>query len=105
MSAIIKNRIVPDETVINKIYFIREQKVMLDRDLAELYGVETRALNQAVRRNAERFPNDFMFQLTADEFNNWKSQIVISNSVKMGLRKKPLAFTARCCYAIKCAKQ
>jgi ORF6N domain len=93
MSAIIKNRIVPDETVINKIYFIREQKVMLDRDLAELYGVETRVLNQAVRRNAERFPNDFMFQLTEQEFNNWKSQIVISNSAKMGLRKKPLVFT------------
>jgi hypothetical protein len=56
MYAIIKNTILPDETVINKIYFIREYKVMLDRDLAELYGVETRALNQAVRRNAERFP-------------------------------------------------
>jgi len=63
MSAIIKSAILPDETVINKIYFIREYKVMLDRDLAELYGVETRALNQAVKRNAERFPNDFMFQL------------------------------------------
>ena len=66
---------------------------MLDRDLAELYGVETRALNQAVKRNAERFPNDFMFQLTEEEFNNWKSQIVMSNSTKMGLRKKPLVFT------------
>ncbi len=93
MSALIKNRMVRDEIVINKIYLIREQKVMLDRDLAELYGVETRALNQAVKRNAERFPNDFMFQLTEEEFNNWKSQIVMSNSTKMGLRKKPLVFT------------
>ncbi len=93
MSALIKNRMVRDEIVINKIYLIREQKVMLDRDLAELYGVETRALNQAVKRNAERFPNDFMFQLTEEEFNDWKSQIVMSNSTKMGLRKKPLVFT------------
>ena len=66
---------------------------MLDRDLAELYGVETRILNQAVRRNLKRFPSDFMFQLTNKEIENWKSQIVISNSLKMGLRKPPLAFT------------
>ncbi|HEY6062614.1 MAG TPA: ORF6N domain-containing protein, partial [Chitinophagaceae bacterium] len=83
----------PDELVMNKIYLIRGQKVMLDRDLAELYQVETRILNQAVRRNIERFPNDFMFQLTEKEFENWKSQFVISNSEKMGLRKRPLAFT------------
>jgi len=85
--------LVPDEIVINKIYFIRRQKVMLDRDLAELYQVETRTLNQAVRRNIERFPKDFMFQLNKNELKNWKSQIVISNSEKMGLRKSPLAFT------------
>lgn len=66
---------------------------MLDRDLAELYGVETRVLNQAVRRNERRFPADFMFQLTAEELNDWKSQIVISNREKLGLRKPPLAFT------------
>ena len=83
----------PDEVVINKIYLIRGQKVMLDRDLAELYGVETRTLNQAVRRNMERFPEDFMFQLNEEEFENWKSQIVISNSERMGLRKRPFAFT------------
>jgi len=77
----------------NKIYLVRGQKVMLDRDLAELYQVETRALNQAVRRNIDRFPKDFMFQLTQNEFDNWKSQFVISNSEKMGLRKRPLAFT------------
>ncbi len=66
---------------------------MLDRDLAELYEVETRALNQAVRRNPKRFPSDFMFQLTEKELRDWKSQFVISNSIKMGLRKPPLAFT------------
>lgn len=66
---------------------------MLDRDLAALYGVETRVLNQAVRRNERRFPGDFMFQLTTEELNDWKSQIVTSNSEKLGLRKLPLAFT------------
>jgi hypothetical protein len=83
----------PDETIINKIYVIRGKKVMLDRDLAELYGVETRMLNQAVRRNIKRFPGDFMFLLSPEEMENWKSQIVISNREKMGLRKPPLAFT------------
>lgn len=66
---------------------------MLDRDLAIMYGVETRALNQAVKRNADRFPEDFMFQLTDEEVEIWKSQIVISNSIKMGLRRNPYAFT------------
>ena len=66
---------------------------MIDRDLAELYGVETRALNQAVKRNIERFPDDFMFQLTPDEFEQWKSQIVMSNSIKMGMRRMPYVFT------------
>ena len=82
-----------DEKIINNIFLIRNQKVMIDRDLAKLYGVETRALNQAVRRNMKRFPTDFMFQLTQKELNNWISQIVISNKEKMGLRKPPLAFT------------
>jgi len=76
-----------------QIFFIREKKVMLDRDLAFLYGVETRVLNQAVSRNIERFPDDFMFQLTKEEFENWKSQIVISKGDIMGLRKLPRAFT------------
>ncbi|MEW6379859.1 MAG: ORF6N domain-containing protein [bacterium] len=66
---------------------------MFDRDLAMMYGVETRVLNQAVRRNIARFPDDFMFRLTKEEMENWRSQIVISNSDKMGLRHKPLAFT------------
>jgi hypothetical protein len=77
----------------NKIYTIRGERVMIDRDLAEIYGVETRTLNQAVKRNSERFPSDFMFQLTDIEFQHWKSQIVISNAVNMGLRKKPFVFT------------
>ena len=82
-----------DEAVINNIYLMRGQKVMLDRDLAEIYGVETRVLNQAVKRNEKRFPLDFMFQLTSEELENWKSQTVISNKTKMGLRKPPFAFT------------
>ena len=84
---------IPDELVINKIYLVRGQKVMLDRDLAELYQVETRILNQAVQRNIDRFPKDSMFQFTEKELENWKSQIVISNSEKMGIRKRPFAFT------------
>ena len=81
------------EVIKKRIYEIRGQRVMIDRDLAELYGVETRTLNQAVKRNMERFPEDFVFTLTEQELENWKSQIVISNSIKMGLRKLPLAFT------------
>jgi len=88
-----KSVTVADEIVMSKIYMIRDQKVMIDRDLAELYGVETRVLNQSVRRNIKRFPSDFMFQMTKEEMENWKSQIVISNSETMGLRKPPLAFT------------
>ena len=72
---------------------IRGQQVMLDRDLAELYGVETRRLNEQVKRNIERFPEDFMFQLTKEEFENWKSQFATSNSIVMGARKRPYAFT------------
>ena len=77
----------------SKIYVIRGMKVMLDRDLAELYGVEIRTLNQKVKRNTRRFPPDFMFQMTKEDIEEWKSQIVISNSIKMGLRKPPYAFT------------
>lgn len=77
----------------NKIYEIRGQRVMIDRDLAQLYQVTTGALNQAAKRNAERFPADFMFQLTDAETENWKSQIVITNSVTMGLRRNPYVFT------------
>ena len=68
--------IIPIERIASCIYLIRGEKVMLDSDLAELYGAETRALVQAVKRNAERFPEDFMFQLVDSEFQNLRSQIV-----------------------------
>ncbi len=72
----------------------RGEKVILDRDLAKLYGVENRVLGQAVKRNIRRFPEDFMFQLSKEEFDNWKSHFVTSNlGDKMGLRKRPYAFT------------
>ena len=77
------------QVIQSKIYEIRGQKVMLDRDLAEMYGVQTKALNQAVKRNIDRFPEDFMFQLTSEETQNWRSQFVPSNSIKMGVRRNP----------------
>ena len=66
----------------SKIYLIRGREVMLDIDLAELYGVETKQLKRAVRRNIDRFPEDFMFELTKEELSNWRRQFVISNSDK-----------------------
>jgi hypothetical protein len=83
----------PHELVMSKIYEIRGVKVMIDRDLANLYEVETRVLKQAVRRNLDRFPNDFMFEMTKEELEDWKSQIVISNGDNMGLRHAPFCFT------------
>jgi hypothetical protein len=77
----------------NKIITVRGLQVMIDRDLANLYDVETRILNQAVNRNLDRFPKEFCFKLDKIEFENWKSQIVISNADKMGLRKPPTVFT------------
>ncbi|HMK02950.1 MAG TPA: ORF6N domain-containing protein [Ferruginibacter sp.] len=86
--------LVADEVIMNKIYVVRRQKVMIDRDLAELYGVETKVLKQAVRRNAMRFPKDFMFEMNSKEFGNWRSQFVTSNEGdKMGLRHAPFCFT------------
>ena len=100
-----------DEEIISQIHFIRGRKVMLDSDLARIYKVETRALNQAVKRNLDRFPSDFMFQLTTGEYSNLISQIVISSSQTTenmkdltlmsqfatsswgGRRKLPLVFT------------
>ncbi len=87
------SNIIPFEKIERKIYFFRRQKIMIDRDLAELYGVETRVLNQAVRRNLKRFPDDFMFQLSKEETEIWKSQIVMTNKERMGLRRRPCAFT------------
>ena len=94
------NIVIHNEAIQNKIYTIRNLQVMLDRDLAELYGVETRVINQAVKRNIERFDEDFMFKLTEDELEDWKSQIVISNSIKMGLRKPPYVFTEQGVYML-----
>lgn len=88
-----ENSILSEETISNKIYFIRNQKVMLDRDLAALYGIETKRLKEQVKRNLARFPEDFMFELSKEEFANWRSQIATSNSTKMGLRYAPMAFT------------
>jgi hypothetical protein len=76
-----------------RILVVRERQVMLDEDLADLYGVETRVLVQQVRRNEKRFPADFMFQLSAQEFDDLKSQSVISSGGHGGRRKRPLVFT------------
>ena len=83
----------PVENITNKIYFIRDHRVMLDRDLAELYNVETSQLKRAVRRNVDRFPAGFMFGLTKKELENWRCQFGTSNNIRMGLRYSPMAFT------------
>ncbi|MEJ7778119.1 MAG: ORF6N domain-containing protein [Daejeonella sp.] len=83
--------LVPDEIVMNKIFYIRNQKVMLDEDLAELYGVSTKRLNEQVARNADRFPEDFMFRLNEEEFAGLKSQFATSRWG--GRRYPPNAFT------------
>jgi hypothetical protein len=84
---------IPSETIERRIYFIRGQKVMLDSDLAELYQVLTKNLNLAVRRNADRFPEDFMFQLTNEETQSLRLQIVTSNESRGGRRYLPYVFT------------
>jgi hypothetical protein len=88
-----KDLLLSTQEIENRIFTFRGLQVMVDRDLAELYRVETRALNQAVKRNLDRFPNSFRFQLNDEEFENWKSQNVISNNDKMGLRRPPFVFT------------
>jgi hypothetical protein len=82
-----------EKRILRNIMIIRGEKVILDSDLAELYGVETRRLNEQVRRNINKFPRDFMFQLTKEEFENLKSQIATSSSGWGGRRKPPLVFT------------
>ena len=87
-------RALPVQHIASRILLVRGRKVLLDSDLAALYGVETRALNQAIKRNPERFPADFMFRLSAGELRNWRSQFVISNPrAKMALRQAPYVFT------------
>jgi len=85
--------IIPQEIIEKKVLLIRGHKVMLDRDLAELYGVTTAYLKRQVRRNIERFPDDVMFELSTKEFQDWRCQFGTSKSDKMGLRYKPFAFT------------
>ena len=85
------SKILLDDEILSKIRVVRGHKVMLDKDLAWLYEVETRVLNQAVKRNMSRFPDDFMFRLADNEFKNLRSQIVISN--RGGSRYLPMAFT------------
>jgi hypothetical protein len=89
----IKEVSVPIEKITDKIYLIRGQKVILDRDLAELYEVETKQLKRAVRRNIDRFPRDFMFELTKSELESWRYQFGTSKGEIKGLRYKPMAFT------------
>jgi len=86
-----KEIIISDEIITSKIYLIRDKKVILDSDLAELYQVETRRLNEQIKRNIKRFPEDFMFRLTKEEWTNLKSQIATSSWG--GRRKEPYAFT------------
>lgn len=88
-----KELISTEEIITNKIYKIRNQKIMLDRDLAKLYNVETKRLKEAVRRNLKRFPKDFMFEMTKNEFEIWRTQIASSKSDKKGLRYHPFCFT------------
>jgi hypothetical protein len=86
--------LIPVERIESAILLIRNDKVMLDKDLASLYRVSTKVLLQAVKRNSNRFPADFMFQLSKEELENWRSQIVTSNpNARMGLRRRPHAFT------------
>ena len=87
------NDLITKENIESKIYVIRGRQVIINRDLANLYGVETKVLMQTVKRNIRRFPESFMFQLTKEEFLYWKSQIVTSKGDSQGLRKLPYAFT------------
>ena len=90
-----KTSLIPIERIERRIYFIRDQKIMLDKDLAELYGVETKRLVEAVKRNIRRFPHDFMFQLNEEENDLLRSQIATSNisTGRGGRRYAPYAFT------------
>ena len=85
--------LIPEKQILKIIILVRGEKVILDSDLALLYGVETRRLNEQVRRNIDKFPDDFMFQLTKEEFENLKSQFATSSSTWGGRRKLPWVFT------------
>jgi phage regulator Rha-like protein len=90
----LENKIMlPEETITSKIYLIRGRKVILDRDLAEFYGIETRRLKEQVRRNIERFPQDFMIEFTKEELDDFRKQFGNTSKEIMGLRIAPFAFT------------
>jgi len=94
------NELIVQNEISSRILTLRSKHVMLDRDLAELYQVDTKRLNEQVKRNIDRFPDDFMFQLTEKELENWKSQYATSNKEIMGLRKMPYAFTEEGIYML-----
>lgn len=94
------NKMVANDQIYHKIYTIRGLQVMLDRDLAELYQVETRRLNEQVKRNSERFPEDFMFQMTEEEYGILRSQNATSSSKHGGRRYLPYAFTEQGVYML-----
>lgn len=94
------NELIVQSEISSHILTLRSKQVMLDRDLAELYQVDTKRINEQVKRNIDRFPDDFMFQLTEKELENWKSQYATSNKEIMGLRKMPYAFTEEGIYML-----
>jgi len=100
MRSIIMNELFLQNEIKSKIYSIRNKEVMLDEDLAELYQVDTKVFNQAVKRNIERFPDDFMFQLTEEEYENLRSQFVTSSSEHGGRRYMPYVFTEQGLYML-----
>ena len=85
--------LVLEQKILSRIFVVRGEKVMVDRDLAELYSVETKRLKETVKRNIERFPKDFMFEMTANEFKKWREDTTLSASDKQGLRYAPFCFT------------
>jgi hypothetical protein len=93
LNKINQDTFIPDEVIEKNIYVLRNQKVMLDFNLASLYNVETKVLKRAVKRNIDRFPEDFMFRLNREELEKWRCQFGTSKSFKMGLRYLPMAFT------------
>lgn len=93
MKKVYEQTMLPEDAIVSKIYYIRGKKVMMDRDLAELYGVDTKVLKRQVKRNRMRFPDDFMFEMTHEELENWRCQFGTSNSDIMGLRYAPFCFT------------
>jgi hypothetical protein len=100
MAESIRSIAVAEEAIISKIYMVRGQKVMIDRDLAELYGVETKRLKEAVRRNINRFPPDFLFEMNKKEFEDWRTQNATSKEDKQGLRYAPFCFTEQGVYHV-----